>query len=364
MKTRLLYLLLFFPLLLRAQWQIIEEKYSHDNKPVYGLSKNGDPDIPAVFEQITKQSDGTFKGVLNGQSYIIDPALCSYEKFDLWPVIAQQNGRYGLIYSQDLVVPCEYDSYYFDHAADNQEYLALGKGDSISIFESEGGWKAITIRADKVLFDLYFFDEYFGIPFTLNGNKGMVSLEVPEQPTIAIQARTTFDKIHSYENLSTGPCYIITRKKKRGIIGPGILLEPLYDDLSFYHHDNHITLYNGKFVGLATYSGDIFLEAKYDGISLFEELYSTNDLPYLVKQKGKFGIISSEGKTILPTIYNSIEGTQVNDNKEYFLVRKKKYYGLCDLNGKIVIPAEYTELDLDGDPSGKKKGMWVPLKGL
>lgn len=91
--------------------------------------------------------------------------------------------------------------------------------------------------------------------------------------------------------------------------------------------------------GYAGITGKLVIPAKYDRADNFEGQCA------VVKLKGKYGLIDSTGKPVLPFIYDGIEPQKWKD-KIYFILEAGKKSGLADQTGKLLLPAKYDELKL------------------
>lgn len=95
----------------------------------------------------------------------------------------------------------------------------------------------------------------------------------------------------------------------------------------------------GKY-GVIDTNGDTILEAKYDNI---EYLPYTGD--FLIESNGKYGIVSGSKETKIQIIYDSIE--LMDSDAQLYLVKKDNKYGILDFNGKIKIHIENDEIGVD-----------------
>lgn len=131
-----------------------------------------------------------------------------------------------------------------------------------------------------------------------------------------------------------------------------VVIEPIYDSLS-YSGGEITAVKDGKY-GIIDYSGNVLTGFDYDYIRLFSDIYG--GIPcYKMKKDGKWGIISSDGTTVLmqPCEYDlehsyvytdyglvrfTVENTR-EDKDEY-----RELYGLIDFYGNVVLPAEHIEI--------------------
>lgn len=95
----------------------------------------------------------------------------------------------------------------------------------------------------------------------------------------------------------------------------------------------------GKY-GVITTSGETVLEAKYDDI---EYLPTSGD--FLVKSNGEYGIVSKTKETKVQLIYDSIE--LMDSDAQLYVVSKDNKYGVVDFSGKTKIYIENDEIGID-----------------
>lgn len=86
--------------------------------------------------------------------------------------------------------------------------------------------------------------------------------------------------------------------------------------------------------------GTAILEPKYDSITY---LPSIGD--YIVESNKKFGILSSDGKTKIKIVYDSIE--LLDQDAKLYLVKRDNKYGVIDFYGDLKIDTNYDEVGMD-----------------
>ena len=99
----------------------------------------------------------------------------------------------------------------------------------------------------------------------------------------------------------------------------------------------------GRFFGVIDSNGETIIDLKYDGVIGYNE--NNEKLFFVVVNKdGKIGVMDKNGKEILPNEYDDMDylmkisnGTNVYG----LLVQKNNKWGLCDLNGKFIVEMEY-----------------------
>ncbi|MGO2020599.1 WG repeat-containing protein [Psychrobacter sp.] len=115
---------------------------------------------------------------------------------------------------------------------------------------------------------------------------------------------------------------------------------------------------------IATLDGALWalVDAKGDALTdyTFDRMRSINDDLIAVAHADKVGAITTQGKQVLPMIYDNL---QFYPN-QYFRLRQGDKYGVADASGKVVLPVAYDWIDsLDDDQNRvlmakqQKKGL-------
>lgn len=106
----------------------------------------------------------------------------------------------------------------------------------------------------------------------------------------------------------------------------------------------------GYLHGWASMTGKLLIEPAY------EELNATWDSPFLiVKKDGKYGIIDSTGKTLLPFKYEKLDHFGPYSFEGYlkrgdvFVITEGTKQGVITINGKLIIPIEYESVQTTSD---------------
>lgn len=97
---------------------------------------------------------------------------------------------------------------------------------------------------------------------------------------------------------------------------------------------------NNRF-GVIASTGETILETKYDSIQYLRE---TSD--FLVKSNDHYGIISKDKTTKVSLTYESIEQV-INENDIFYVVKETGFYGLLDVDGSAIIYPEYEQIGID-----------------
>ncbi|MBK8874201.1 MAG: WG repeat-containing protein [Bacteroidetes bacterium] len=126
----------------------------------------------------------------------------------------------------------------------------------------------------------------------------------PTMGEVAIPpAITAPDNVRGVSHEKDGKCrFLMGDETKKG----------LYDQIIYVFDRTNYIVRKGNQYGIANNKADITVKIEYDSISSDQ----SKSIGFIAKQKGKYGIISSTGETILPIKYNKIIG----GNKYHTLV--------------------------------------------
>lgn len=158
---------------------------------------------------------------------------------------------------------------------------------------------------------------------------------------------------------------IIHRGRKYGVWANKLMkvTPPLYDSVAvtrLYDHDNStrfVRVRNHNKWALLDGGGAEVTPFKYGSFQWFYRQLA------IVEIDGKYGIINSRGKEIVPCVYSSIENGA--DNKGQFIVKKGIYFGIIDSAGKTVAPVIYNRIIvLHSFFAGKYRVMYQGKIGL
>ncbi|MDF3026557.1 MAG: hypothetical protein K0S23_864 [Fluviicola sp.] len=113
-----------------------------------------------------------------------------------------------------------------------------------------------------------------------------------------------------------------------------------------YGRDVHIKTNSGYLHGWAGKSGKLLIEP------IYEELSATWDSPFLiVKKDGKYGVVDSLGKVILPIKYEGLDHfgsfsfeTDIKRG-DVFVITEGAKQGIINTKEKILIPIEYESIE-------------------
>jgi hypothetical protein len=142
--------------------------------------------------------------------------------------------------------------------------------------------------------------------------------------------------------------YIITKNQKAGIIDKNLksILSFEYQSLFPIYYDNKnrfIAKQNDKY-GVIDRMGRIIIPFKYSELSNWVE-YGPGENYHFVTENNKKGLITGDGKNVIPPIYETL--FYHNDNA--IILSKNKKYGVINLQNKVIIPFLYDNIYLENN---------------
>ncbi len=87
------------------------------------------------------------------------------------------------------------------------------------------------------------------------------------------------------------------------------------------------------------------MDFKYDSVDYYG--YTNEDYYFFASYKGKWGIVDSENREIVPFEYEFVTKTPYNNPKNIFVAQKKGRLGTVNLNNQVVIPLQYDAITGD-----------------
>lgn len=234
--------------------------------------------------------------------------------------LVKLNGKWGVVNENNqIILPIEYDD--IRH----------------NLIQKNGKWGCFNIRQEKwvipILYDkLVRGSEYFKI---LVENKwGIINTKNE------MMVEPLYDDILVFQDHCR-----IKKDGKWGLIGLNnnqMMIAPIFENLeirSFYQIAR-----NGKKSALIDKTGKLLTAFEYDVIN------SWNKTLLIVYRGTKSGLINSNGKEVLPIIYDKIYRPS-NDwrpnkrrEKKFGVLEKDGKMGLIDTKGKVVLPAWYQDI--------------------
>lgn len=130
------------------------------------------------------------------------------------------------------------------------------------------------------------------------------------------------------------------------------LYDDLYDSLKGCFFQNQIVCKNGKY-GVIDTNGKYIIPIIYDNL----ERVDKNDTRFIIKVNNKYGIVDHNNNLLIPCIYDSIVS-----NKYVISVCSNNKWGLFDSNLKSIVPIKYEIFNKD-DNSFDKRPVLVCKNG-
>lgn len=274
----------------------------------------------------------------------------------LW---VKQNNLFGMIDTNEhLVVPFRYDSYektetgfivqsggkmgWVNNAAKEKisctyNVLAEIKSGWLKALE-ESGWTIIDSSGQRI--SNQYFDEVADFSgqgfFTVRQGNDWGMINVKGEMVVPCQ----YEKIHSI--YAQEQYFIVQKNKKEGlyIAGTGESIPCFYDDLEYTPNDLLIVKQNGKF-GLITQGGLDIQSVHYDRVTYKEVEFNGQRMSYYnVEQNYHHGICDAEGKEIISCIYDQT----LDFEKDFFIANQGGKLGLLGVKGEVFIPCKYEKI--------------------
>lgn len=148
--------------------------------------------------------------------------------------------------------------------------------------------------------------------------------------------------------------YIVNKNDTAGIISKNLktILNFDYQDLSpcFYDNKNRFIAKKNDKYGVIDRTGRIIISFEYSEMSNWVE-YGPGSNYHFVTKNGKKGLITKEGETVIPVIYDTL----FYHNEKIIILSKDGKYGVVTIQNKQVIPFIYEEIYVEFGFFGEKK---------
>lgn len=155
--------------------------------------------------------------------------------------------------------------------------------------------------------------------------------------------------------------YIIKKKDKVGILDMNLktIFNFVYQDLSpcFYDKENRFIAKQNNLYGVIDRKGRIIIPYQYSEMSNWVEYGPGSDYHFVTKNK-KQGLITKDGKEVIPCIYDSLF---YKDDKTIILAKNGKY-GVVTIQYKPIIPFIYDRIYVDFSDINKKNNEFYVSK--
>ena len=124
------------------------------------------------------------------------------------------------------------------------------------------------------------------------------------------------------------------------------ILPMQYDNIDWFYQGYSLIEQNGKY-GLIDSTGKFKTPFVYDSMVYVKDFY--------IVGKAKKGILTFDGREIVPPIYQEIFATDIENG--YFKAQKDGKWGFMHISGQQILPFEYEELAVNS-----VGGLWVAMK--
>ena len=357
---------------------IIEDFSKKDSSYLYGfINSKGIPLTPAIYTSLNHEDDGCFTVLKNGLWGFISKTgkeviPCKYEGivYSKGFLIVTQNGKQGLLDNtgKEIIPIVNKNVFLFDKDGfswiivdDNKSYYYHKSGlkfDTKTDFKN--GTATVSLNKKYGLIDK---NTHFVVPckydkienfyngfaiVSLNGKSGQINSKGVEK------IPCKYDKVYLLEKGRA----LALRDNKQGYVDTlGVEVVPVkYDELYGFNDNIDIVKLNGKFGLVDLQTGAELISPRYDLLTKLKGDYAKSNIGGTTNADntvvdGKWGLVSSSGKEIIPPKYNYIydfvedmalvvnEGTYVPAQKNFVNAK----YGYINKNGEEVIPAIYSE---------------------
>lgn len=160
-------------------------------------------------------------------------------------------------------------------------------------------------------------------------------------------------KDYEVEEISDYKYFTLKQNDKYGVIDSegNTIVEPSYNSVKIPNPSKDVFIcYEGDKSNVLNSKGEE-INTKFQNIEPLTLKNVSTDLIYeksilKYEEKGKYGIITLDGKKITNAIYDSIETLQYKEGE--LLVKKGEKYGVINMNGYTIVEPEYDKIEADG----------------
>ena len=314
------------------------------------LSDKGKTLLPVSYDEIKQftgslllaKKDGKY-GLIDENIHIITPL--KYDRIgDLYEsspynkkkqnIIAVLNAKQGLLdlngreithFKYDLIEPMQYDLYL------------------VKINHQWGLLNDAGLEIAPCLYDNIQLHEFATLIVTAKNLYGLIGRDgrMIKKPIYSNIALDVFDRKYVYR---------LSYQGKTGFtdIAGKVILPLLYDDaqrLPSVLPLQRFVVKNGKLFGVSNYSGKVIIPIIYQRIEVINQVFGTTQKYYKVVKNGKTGIITDDGRQMIPCLYQNLEQCW----NKYLVAHIGDHAGLIDWSGKVIVPFIYQSIYASGD---------------
>ena len=267
--------------------------------------------------------------------------------------VVKENNKYGVIDSKgNKIIETEYENVKIPNP--EKDVFICYKNESTEIL-NEKKEKILTeyeniepLRLKNVQTDLMY--EKSVLKYSKDGKYGIINL-AGKKITNAI-----YEEIDTLQ-FKEGEL-LVKKDGKYGVINikGTTLVKPQYDKIEvdkFYEEGNGYkkagyivsnTTEEGYRYGYINIEGKKIIDTKYNDLYRVMEVNS-DDVYIICAENGKYGLLKN-GKQIINNEYQSLV---YNESNNTVTALKGKKYGVISINGKTIIPFEYKQIDISGE---------------
>lgn len=267
--------------------------------------------------------------------------------------LLNENGKYGVIDKLGkVIIEAKYDSIVIPNpetdvfVCKTEDKNEVVNKENIRLFTEYEDVMAIEING--IVSDLPY--EKSVLIYKQNNQYGLINFS-GKKITDSI-----YDEIKGLENKESQ--LIVKKDDKYGVINSNgaTLIENKYDTIKadgFYEEENKYELSgyivgnkteNGYRYGYISYNLKKVLDVQYNSISRILEANDTKDIYLIVVENGKYGVIKN-GKNIIKCSYQNIE---YDDDNQLFETQRNTKFGIMTKDGKEIVPPIYDEINIKG----------------
>lgn len=267
--------------------------------------------------------------------------------------VSKEKDKYGVINSKgEQIIEAKYD----DIKIPNPEKAVFicYEGENTKALNEKGEeiytqYQGIQpLRLKNILSDLMY--EKTTLKYSQDGKYGIISID-GKKITNAI-----YEEIDTLQ-FKEGEL-VVKKDGKYGIINikgativkeqyDGIEADKYYEENIGYKKDGYITketTEEGYRYGYINNSGKKLIDNKYNELYRITEI-SSNDIYTICAENGKYGLMKN-GKKVIPNEYQALV---YNESNNTVTALKGKKYGVISIEGKEIVPFEYKQIDVSGD---------------
>lgn len=267
--------------------------------------------------------------------------------------VLKENDKYGVIDTKgNKIIETKYDDVKIPNP--QKDVFICYENDKTKVINEKGEeiyseYENIEpLRLKNILSDLMY--EKTILKYSQNGKYGIIDIN-GKKVTNAI-----YDEI---DTLQTKEGELLVKKEgKYGVINikGATLVKPQYDKIEadkFYEEGNSYkkagyivskTTEEGYRYGYVNLDGKEIIEVKYNDLYRITDINSDN-IYIICAENGKYGLLKNNQKII----DNEYQSLFYNESNNTITALKGKNYGVISIDGKVIIPFEYQQIDITGD---------------